>query len=270
MPPRRAARQDQALPNPRTRFTLVNGNPDARVEDRFELPTDSPLVTSWAFMDWRHEAGPPAVSSAPRSRVVGALLHAARRPTLLEQSALEEYPFLSSELEVDEASSWATALDSTDAFKSVYKRFGEWISKANSFSPTAANPDDLLLREDSFDLIETWTPAKGPPELAYLARTSIADLIYADDDLSDEAFMPRCLSRAFLLMGSKDNQTERDDESSTVRLASEQIVGILKKELRNDAPSAAGLAQKFVNMLHDVQLPPTFSMQAILPKLVLA
>ena len=269
MPPRRVPRQDQSLPDARTRFTLVNGNPNAKVEDRFEIPQDSPMVTSWPFMDWRLDAGPPAVASAPRSRVVGALLHATRRPTLLEQSALEEYPFLSAEVEVDEASRWATSLDSTDAFKSIYKRFGDWMSQANSFSPSAANPDDLLLREDSFDLIETWTPAKGPPELAYLARTSIADLIYADDDLSDEAFVPRCLARAYLLMGSKDNQTERDDEASTVRLASEQIVGILKKELRNDSPSSAGLAQKFVTLLHDVQLPATFCMQAILPKLVL-
>ena len=269
MPPARAQRQDANLPNARTRFTLISGDPDTRVEDRFELPQDSPMVTAFPFMEWRLEAGPPAVASAPRSRVVGALLYATRRPSLLDQSRLEEHSFLSAEVEVDEASKWATSLGTTDAFQTIYTRFGEWIEKASTFSPAAANPDDLLLREDAFDIFETWDATTGPNELAFLARTSVADLINADDHLSDEAFQPRCLARAYLLMGSKDNQTERDDEASTVRLASEQIVGILKKELRSDNPSSAGLAGKFVSMLRDVQLPETFGMQAILPKLVL-
>ena len=39
-------------------------------------------------------------------------------------------------------------------------------------------------------------------------------------------------------MGSKDNQTERDEEPSTVRLASEVIVGILKKDTHSFYPSS--------------------------------
>ena len=43
----------------------------------------------------------------------------------------------------------------------------------------------------------------------------------------------------------------------------------MKAELRIDNPSSAGLAQKFVSLLHDVQLPATFGMHALSPKLVL-
>ena len=268
MPPRRQPRQDQAS-QAGTRFTLLPGDPIIKGEDRLELPQDSPVVSSWPFIDWLHSAGPPAVSSAPRSRVVGTLLHGTRRPTLLDLSRLDEFPFLSSEIDVEEASRWITSLNTTDAFSTIYQRLGDWISKANTFHPFASNPDDLLLSDDSFDTFEQWDITKGPPELAFLARTSIADLVNADDDLSDEAYQPHCLARAYLLMGSKDNQTERDDDSSTVRLASEQILGILKAELRSADPSASGLAQKFTSLLHDVQLPETFCMQALLPKQVL-
>ena len=38
-------------------------------------------------------------------------------------------------------------------------------------------------------------------------------------------------------MGSKDNQTERNDESSTVRLTSELPTGILRTDLRSPDPS---------------------------------
>ena len=254
--------QDDTL----TRFQLITGDPDTKVEDHLALPQSSPIVASWAFMDWKLDAGPPALASAPRSKVVGALLHATRRPTLLEQSRLEELFLIDTEVLSDEATRWAQALATTEAFTPIYSQFGEWKAKANTFVPLLANPELMVIREDSFTSIEPWDPQAGPTVLSFLSRTSIADLIHADGDLSDEAFVPHCLARAFILLGSKDNQTERDDESSTVRLASEQITGILKRELRSESPSAAGLAQKFVSLLHDVQLPETFCMHALTPR----
>ena len=220
------------------------------------------MVSSFAFLDWQIDDGPPAIASAPRSKVVAALLQGTRRPTLLEHSRLEDVPFISSEVLSTEASRWATELATTDAFKTVYKGFRDWEKVAKTFTAHAGNPDNLLLREDSFTEIEAWDSDKGPSELLFLARTSIADLINADSRLSDEAFQPRCLSRAFLIMGSKDNQTERDDESSVVRLASEQITAILKREMRNSSPSAAGMASRFCSMMRDVKLPPIFCMHA--------
>ena len=79
----------------------------------------------------------------------------------------------------------------------------------------------MAIRKDSSTSIEPWDPQAGPTEFSFFSRTSIAGFIHADGDLSDEAFGPHCLARACILLGSEGNQTERDDESSTVRLASE-------------------------------------------------
>lgn len=262
--PARRQRQD-APPTPaRTTFTLVHGNPNAKEEDTLTLPSDSPVVSSLSFIDWTIDSDPPAngTASAPRSKVVPALLLATRRPSLLDFSRLEEWPFIGTEVASDEATRWASALDTADAFESTFSTIGAWGTKAKSLAAQATDPEQLRLREDSFTTITDWDSDAGPAELAFLARASIADMLHAEDSLSDEAFQPRTLARACLLMGSKDNQTERDDDSSTVRLASEQISGILRRDMRNDNPSVAGLASRFVRMLRDVHLPATFSMQA--------
>ena len=252
----------RVAPDPtRTRFSLASGLPAQKLEDHLVLPQSSPLVNSWAFMDWKLSAGPPATASAPRSKVSAGLLMATRRPTLLEASRLQETNFVSAELATSEATRWAAALDSAKAFDKVYSRFRDWSRTANTFAPLALNPDHLNLREDSFTEIDAWNPHLGPAQLNFLAATSVGDLLGADAHLPDKSFQPRCLARAFLLMGSKDNQTERDDESSTVRLASELLSGIMRADLRSATPTAAALSARFVTLMRDVQLPATFGMQ---------
>ena len=251
-----------AGPDPsRTRFTLASGNPSLKLEDHLVLPQSSPLVTSWSFMDWKLSAGPPSTASAPRSKVAAALLQGTRRPTLLDSSRLQDLPFISAEVSTAEATRWATALDSANGFEQIYTRFRDWSRKAITLAPLAQNPEHLALREDSFTEIDAWDPVAGPNELTFLASTSIAHLVEADSHLPDESFQPRSLARAFLLMGSKDNQAERNDESSTVRLACELLTGILRTDLRSAAPTSACLSSRFVSMMRDVRLPTTFCMQ---------
>ena len=78
--PSRRNQASSAAPAPsssfpaRTSFLLKSGNPAQRVEDRLELPQDSPLVTALPFMEWELHAGPPPIASAPRSRVVSTLI----------------------------------------------------------------------------------------------------------------------------------------------------------------------------------------------------
>ena len=89
----------------------------------------------------------------------------------------------------------------------------------------------------------------------FLASTSISHLLEADSRPFPESFQPRCLARAFLhvLMGANDSQTVRDDEGSTVRLASELITSILREDLRSTSPTQAALSARFVSMLRDVR-----------------
>ena len=93
MPARRTGPQpappDSNFPRT-TRFHLESGSPQARIEDKLQLPQESSVVSSFAFLDWQIDDGPPAIASAPRSKVVAALLQGTRRPTLLEHSRLED------------------------------------------------------------------------------------------------------------------------------------------------------------------------------------
>ena len=118
-----AAGDPLADPDPaRTRFTLASGNPSLKLEDHLVLPQTSPLVTSWSFMDWKLSAGPSPTASAPRSKVVAALLQGTRRPTLFDSSLLQDVPFISAEISPAEATRWATALDSAGGFAQIYSR----------------------------------------------------------------------------------------------------------------------------------------------------
>ena len=57
----------------RTQLGLVAAVPATFIEARFDIDRDSPVVTSWAFIDWDVPVA-PARASAPRSAVVGAIL----------------------------------------------------------------------------------------------------------------------------------------------------------------------------------------------------
>ena len=115
----------------------------------------------------------------------------------------QDVSFISAEISTAEATRWATALDSAKGFEPSYSRFRDWSRSAKSFAPLAQKTEHLVLREDSFTEIDAWNPAAGPNELNFLAATSIAHLVEADSHLPDEPFQPRCIARAFLLMGSK-------------------------------------------------------------------
>ena len=79
----------RVAPDPtRTRFSLASGVPAQKLEDNLVLPQSSPLVNSWAFMDWKLSAAPPATALAPRSKVSAGLLIRARGLTLIHQTAL--------------------------------------------------------------------------------------------------------------------------------------------------------------------------------------
>ena len=213
-PARRQPRQDAPAPTTpaRTTFTLNTGNPNAKEEDTLSLPSDSPVVSSLPFIDWTIDAVPPATgsASAPRSRVVSALLLATRRPSLLDLSRLEEWQFISTEVTSDEVSRWATALNTTDVFQSVYSTVGAWGSKAKGLAAHATDPEQLILREDSFETVTAWDNDAGPNELAFLARTSVADLLHAESSLSDEAFQPRTLANSYhhTALKTSSNDTE--------------------------------------------------------------
>lgn len=72
---------NSAVPPPvaRTTITHLPGDPSRKVEDWWQLPGDSPIVTAWPFLRWVIE-GSPQVASSTRSSLAGALLLVSRRP----------------------------------------------------------------------------------------------------------------------------------------------------------------------------------------------
>ena len=102
----------------RTQLGLVASVPANLIEARFDIDRDSPVITSWCFIDWDVPVA-PARASAPRSIVVGAILLASLRPTEQEQTILRGQPFLTHEMDEAAASDYLHALDVADAFDTV-------------------------------------------------------------------------------------------------------------------------------------------------------
>jgi hypothetical protein len=75
------------------------------------------------------------------------------------------------------------------------------------------DPAKLRLQVDDFADAEAFIQRVATEPLSYLFRTSIGSLLHAADDPPDEKYYPLALSRAFLIMGSKDNQAAREDSS---------------------------------------------------------
>ena len=255
-------------PAARTSFTLVLGDPSVKREDAWSLPADSPVVTSWPFVDWAFSTVAPLVASAPRSNLVGPCLMASRRPIDSSWPDLSDSDLLTSELDHVTASTWLHQMDTASAFVSVFRTFGGWIGAVPALRANAANPAALCLEADSFvegsdydDNLES--------HLAFLRRTSLASLIRCDEELSDEDFQPHALARALTLFGSKDNSAERQDDSSDVCIHSELVGGMLARLLHMDSPSASTMSSKFITCVHVLKLPQPFLMHANQPTIVL-
>lgn len=122
MPPAANPPPNQPPPLPaaaRTTLTLVAGQPATGVEDAFTLPRDSPVVTSWSFLHWTHDAA-NNTAAIPRSEVVAAILAGTRRPLPNEAVNLQRLSFIEHELDVASASIWLRQYDSASAFNATY------------------------------------------------------------------------------------------------------------------------------------------------------
>ena len=252
-------------PATRTAFNHDPGDPQRKVEDKWELPGDSPIVTSWPFINWAVE-GNPQKAKAARSAVAGAMILITRRPTAQQWQLLDAAPFLSTEADHDEGSVWAHEMDKIGAFDKVYPTFRVWKAAVPGLAALVKDPaaiTRITLKEDSFATSHVWNAHAGPPSLAFLHRATVGDLLRANDSLSVEEYMPLALSRATVLFGSKDNSTERNDDSSMIRLAAGRVSSIMARMLDETAPSPANLAHKFPSVMAELQLPYMFSLHAI-------
>ena len=82
----------------RTQFTHVPGNSARGIEDRWELPSVSPVVSSLAFIGW-DIISTPNIASVAQSTMAGVLAIATRRPTPAELTLLDGVSFLSHEFD---------------------------------------------------------------------------------------------------------------------------------------------------------------------------
>ena len=140
-----------ALPPPaaRTTFQEVAGQANPFTEARWTVAHDSPLVTAWPFIQWDLGA-PPARASAPRSKVVGAILVACRQPPLGDMAAMRAMDFLTHDMAADEASGHAHVLDVHHVLDQQYPTFDLWKEQAPNCWANLARPTDLRLQPANF------------------------------------------------------------------------------------------------------------------------
>ena len=166
----------QPPPVARTSITLIPGDPSRRVESCWQLPGDSPLVTSFPFVKWDVTSDSPPKAKVARSSLAGVLLLATQRPEASDFAKLDDLSFLASEVEVGPASGWAHQLDKVGAFDDVFKSLGEWKKHAAMLRGKVSPPELMRLKDDTFATSVAWSARAGPAELAFLARTTVDTL----------------------------------------------------------------------------------------------
>ena len=105
-----------APPSPaRTQFNFVVGDFSLRLEARWTVAHDSPLVLAFPFLPWSIQA-PPARTTVPRSAMVAAILYGCGRPTEADHAAVRAQDFLTHEFISADASLIAHEYDKIQAF----------------------------------------------------------------------------------------------------------------------------------------------------------
>lgn len=250
----------------RTTFQLVVGQAGPFVEASWTVPHDSPLVKSLPFIQW-HLGPAPQRAAAPRSRVVGAILAITRHPTSVEEARLRTMPLLLHEMQVTAGSAFLHELDCVGAFSVVYETEDEWIEAGPKLWAKLSAPDNLRLSSGSFYATEDYALRNqvAPATMDYLLATSIGALAVADgaDAQGDPATL--ALSRATILLGSKDTRAERADDASTLCIVTERARNVLLRMLHTTNATPAGLAAVFVTAMATVKLPTAFHSYSMEP-----
>ena len=117
-----------APPPARTLLQVLAGSADPDIEERWSLPADSPVLTSWTFIDWDLSAV-QARATAPRSLVVAAILMATRPPLPAARAAFRTAGFLTTKMDHGWASNLLHQMDLVGAFDAVFVRVlitGHW------------------------------------------------------------------------------------------------------------------------------------------------
>ena len=249
-----------AVPPARTRFVIEPGTPNNKVEDAFQLPSSSPIISAWPFINWVVD-NVAQVCSAPRSVVGNPILLASRRPTSAEQTKLDGLSMLTHELDHDESSTWMHELDKVKAFDKIYSTLGDWKAELPSLKAKVAQPARMVLSSNSFAASAAFVRGRES-HLSFLHATSIGALIRAHDLEPDAQFMPTALARACSLLGSKDNPIERQADDSTVSLSARMLASRIKRMLNDTDPTDAEMADKFVTAVAELKLPSPFCMHA--------
>ena len=265
MPPAAAAVPSLA----RTALHQVGG---AANKQRWGVASDSPLVTSFPFLDWRKPAA-PARPDVHRLALVGILLPASRKPEDSELAALRSDILLTKEPKRDEFQHLAHELDKLGAYDSVYTSYSAWLEGLPQLLSKLGSLDDLRLTQahfadgDAFSdpnpSLRSGNPYTGPAQLNYLNKVSIGRLLDVDNNCLEADFTPTSLTRAIIILGEKDDHTVRADDMSAIRLTSESMVQLLLRRSGAATMSDPALAVAFARAMHELWLPPVYRLYTV-------
>ena len=249
-------------PHPaRTTFTFVVGNYAVGAAPAFDVPEDSPIITSLTFLPWDvRPAGTPTRVS--QSSLVGAILYGTRRPADDQLPLLRGLDFLGHELLASAACTFAHHLDLVGAFSEVYGTLEQWAAATSGLlaKMAAASLSAMRLAEAHFYATAPLSRA-AQGEVGLLAKLSIGALVSADDELPASSYVAQALSRATILCGWKSSNDVRGDEDSDLRMVTDRLVRLLRRRM-NDTDGSAGesaLARELCCLLADPSLPLSFS-----------
>ena len=246
----------------RTTIAVIPGAAATRTEVGWLVPTDSPLVTAFAFLAWEAPAAPAAGFVVKRSSLAGAIMVAARRPIDSQLAVLDGRSFLTRELKNADASAMAHELDKVGILSQSYDLVDDWASTVKTHAAALAALPGLLLSDSSFEETDAFDARgggrRGPSELEMLQDTSLGQLLRVTGD-DCYGLGTLTLARATWLCASKDTRVERDDPVSMLRKVAERVSALALRVMRQTSATRSSLADEFVRILQTLHLPRPFA-----------
>ena len=265
--------------------TLVVAGNDKDAVDYYKLPSDSPIVKSFKFIDFEGAADHVRVD---RSALLGAILSASW-PSPNSTSAgtndltvMHTLNFGEYEVKTSTVKRILHEFILSGVFSTVYTTLTDWEEAIPRVIEGLQNPDALSVKAGDFDRSDWLDRVQGnragqvsaanayscPDLLEPTFKIPIGRLYILGKDLAAPGWV---LARMTALMGQKSrHKLDRAVEDSHVRGAAEMLSSIAHERIGGQTISTSLLRKHIPEMLPDLVLPKMLRSAMLTPAIVLA
>ena len=265
--------------------TLVVAGNDKDAVDHFKLPSDSPILNSFKFLEFESAADHVRVE---RSALLGAIMMAtwaspnAGTAGTNDLTVLHTLNFGEYEAKTSTTKRILHEFHVSGVFSTVYATLSDWEEDIPRVIESLQNPDSLCIKAGDFDRSDWLDRVQGnragqvsaanayacPDMLEPTFKIPIGRLYILGKDLAAPGWI---LARMTALMGQKSrHKLDRALEDSHVRGAAEMLSSIACERVGSGTISSSLLRKQIPEMLPDLVMPKMLRSAMLTPAIVLA